>query len=243
MRIGDGQPLPDAARRAIAEPNSTFAETVRGIGVTILSSASDGKGQLTCLTSALPGEGTSVLAVNLATHLASIGRSVLLVDADSRQFQLSQWLASGVELGIVDALLQDKPLDDCVLYDSKTNLSLLPMTSGPERMVEPAALFSSARAHPFFEKLTEQYQHVIVDLAPLSVAADARAAARFTDGFLLTAQWGRATPRLMSELLDASPEVRERLLGFVMTRTDLAKLPLYAAAGSRASFQRKIARG
>lgn len=243
VRIGDGQPLPDAARRAIAEPRSAFAETVRGIGVTILSSADEGKGQLTCLTSALPGEGTSVLAVNLATHLASIGRSVLLVDADCRQSQLSKWLANGVELGIVDALLQDKPLDDCVLYDPKTNLSLLPMTSGPERTVEPAALFSSARSLPFFERLTGQYQHVIIDLAPLSVAADARAAARFTDGIVLATQWGRATPRLISELLDASPEVRDKLLGLVMTRTDLGKLPLYAAAGSRASFQRKIARG
>jgi Mrp family chromosome partitioning ATPase/capsular polysaccharide biosynthesis protein len=243
MAIGKGQPLPDAARRVVLEPHSVFGETVRAIGVAILSSAVEGKGQITGLTSVLPGEGTSVLAVNLATHLASIGRSVLLVDADSRDARLSKWLADGAEQGIVDALLKDKPLDDSVLYDSKTNLSLLPVVTGADRVVEPSALFSSSRSQAFFEKLAEQYQHVIIDLSPLSVAADARAATRFADSFVLAAQWGKATPQLVADLLDAEPEVRAKLLGVVLTRADLRKLPLYAAAGSRASFQRRIARG
>jgi succinoglycan biosynthesis transport protein ExoP len=243
VTIGDGQPLPDAARRVVLEPHSILGETVRTMGVAILSTAEEGGSQITGLTSVLPGEGTSVLAANLATHLASIGRSVLLVDVDSRDARLSKWLAGGAEQGIVDALLQDRPLDECVLYDSRTNLSLLPMTTGGGRIVEPSALFSSTRAQTFFEKLTAQYQHVILDLAPLSVAADARAAARFADGFLLAAQWGKATPQLVADLLDAEPEVRAKLLGLVLTRADLRKLPLYAAAGSRGSFQRRIARG
>jgi Mrp family chromosome partitioning ATPase/capsular polysaccharide biosynthesis protein len=241
--IGNGQPLPDAARRVVMEPHSVFGETVRAIGVAIGSPAGDEKGRITGLTSVLPGEGTSVLATNLATHLASIGRSVLLVDADSRDAGLSKWLASGAERGIVEALLQDKPLDECVLYDSKTNLSLLPMTTAEDHVVEPSTLFSSARAQAFFEKLAAQYQHVILDLSPLSVAADARAAARFADGFVLAAQWGKATPQLVTDLLDAEPEVRAKMLGIVLTRADLRKLPLYAAAGSRGSFQRRIARG
>ena len=241
--MGKGQPLPDAARRVVLEPHSLFGETVRAMGVAILSSAQEGKGQITGITSALPGEGTSVLAVNLATHLASIGRSVLLVDADSREARLSKWLADGAEQGIIDALLKDKPLDDSVLYDSRTNISLLPMETGGDRMVEPSALFSSSRAQAFFAKLAEQYQHVIIDLSPLSVAADARAAARLADGFVLTAQWCRATPQLVADLLDAEPEVRAKLLGLVLTRADIRKLPLYAPAGSRASFQRRIARG
>lgn len=240
--IGNGQSLPDSARRVMLEPHSAFAETVRAMGVAILPSAEENSGRIIGLTSVLPGEGTSVLAVNLATHLASIGRSVILVDADSRESRLSKWLADGVEQGIVDALLQDKPLDECVLYDSKTNLSLLPMTTSGNRVVEPSALFSSARAHAFFEKLASRYQHVILDLSPLSVAADARAAARFADGFVLAAQWGRATPQLVADLLGAEPEVRAKLLGLVLTRADLRKLPLYAAAGSRGSFQRRIAR-
>ena len=241
--IGNGQPLPDAARRVVMEPHSVFGETVRAIGVATPLPAEDGKGRVIGITSILPGEGTSLLAANLATHLASIGHSVLLVDADSRDARLSKWLAGGAEQGIVEALLQDKPLDECVLYDSKTNLSLLPMTSAENHVVEPSALFSSGRAHAFFDKLASQYQHVILDLAPLSLAADARAAARFADGFVLAAQWGRATPQLVADLLDAEPEVRGKLLGLVLTRADLRKLPLYAAAGSRGSFQRRIARG
>ncbi|MGV3552650.1 cellulose synthase operon protein YhjQ/BcsQ [Rhizobium sp.] len=243
VAMGKGQPLPDAARRVVLEPHSVFGETVRAMGVAILSSSVDGKGQITGLTSVLPGEGTSVLAANLATHLASIGRSVLLIDADSRDARLSKWLADGADQGIVDALLKDKPLDESVHYDAKTNLSLLPLVTGPDSVIEPAALFSSARSQAFFAKLTEQYQHVIIDLSALSVAADARAAAGIADNFLLTAQWGKATPQLVADILDAEPEIRAKLLGFVLTRTDLRKLPLYAAAGSRGAFQRRIAKG
>lgn len=243
MAMGKGNPLPDAARRAVLEPHSVFSETVRAIGVAILSSAVEGRGQVTGLTSALPGEGTAVLAANLASHLASLGRSVLLVDADSRDARLSKWLADGADQGIVDALLKDRALDESVLYDARTNLSLLPVVTGADSVVEPSALFASARARAFFDTLSEQYQHIIIDLAPLSVAADTRAATRLADNFVLTAQWGRATPQLVADLLDAEPEVREKLLGVVLTRTDLGKLPLYAAAGSRGAFQRRIARG
>ena len=44
-------------------------------------------------------------------------------------------------------------------------------------------------------------------------------------------------------LKEAEPEVRAKLIGLVLTRTDLKKLPLYAEAGSRAAFQRQISKG
>lgn len=241
--LGTGQPLPDAARRVVTEPYSTFGETIRAIGVAAMAGAGEGRAQVTGLTAMLPGEGTFVLAANLATHLASLGRSVLLVDADCRDARLSKWLAAGAEQGIVEALLQDKPLDECVLYDSRTNLSLLPMITGGDRRVEPSALFSTARSAAFFEKLVAQYDHVILDFASVSKTADARAAAALVDGYVVTAPWGKVTPQFVTDLMGAESELREKLLGIVVTRTDLGKLPLYAAAGSRAAFQKRIARG
>jgi len=243
MTLGKGQPLPDAARRASLEPHSAFGETIRAIGVAVTASSVGEKGRVTALTPILPGEGTFVLAANLATHLSSLGRSVLLIDGDNREMRLTKWLGASAELGIVDAALQGKALDECVLYDSKSNLSLLPMATGGDRVVEPSALFSSSRATAFFETLRGQYQHIIIDLAPLAKAVDARAAASLVDGFVVTVPWGRATSQLVADVLDSEPEVRAKLLGLVMTRTDLGKLPLYAAAGSRASFQRRISRG
>jgi Mrp family chromosome partitioning ATPase/capsular polysaccharide biosynthesis protein len=242
-RLGDGQPLPDAARRAALEPHSVVGETIRAMGVSLLGATGTGGGKIVGVTSVLPGEGTAVLAANLASHLASLGRNVLLVDADSRDARLSKWLANGAEQGVVDALLRDKPLDETVLYDSRTNLSLLPLVTEANQSIEPSGLFASARAKAFFETLSAQYDHVIIDLSPLAVSSDARAAAQHADSFLLAAEWGRVTPQLVSDLLDAEPEVRAKLLGLVLTKTDLKKLPLYAAAGSRASFQRRIGRG
>jgi Mrp family chromosome partitioning ATPase/capsular polysaccharide biosynthesis protein len=243
ITLGKGQPLPDAARRTTLDPHSAFGETVRAIGVSMTAASATDRGRVTALTPVLPGEGTSILAANIATHLASLGRNVLLIDGDSRDARLSRWLGAAAEHGIVDAALQGKLLAECVLYDSKTNLSLLPMVTGADRVVEPSALLSSPRAAAFFETLRDQYQDIIVDLAPLAKAADARAATSFVDGYVVTVPWGRATSQLVTDILDSEPEVRAKLLGLVMTRTDLGKLPLYAAAGSRASFQRRVSRG
>jgi capsular polysaccharide biosynthesis protein len=106
VTIGNGQPVPESARRVAADPHSAFAETVRAISVAMISTAVEGRGQITGLTSVLPGDSTAVLAANLAIHLASIGRSVLLVDGDAREAAVSKWLAAGAETGIVPAARQ-----------------------------------------------------------------------------------------------------------------------------------------
>ena len=242
MTVGKGTPLPEAARRSVLESYSVFGETIRSAAVALIGRQKDGQSMVTGVTSALAGDGTTIIAANLATHLANQGRSVLLIDGNARDPRLSEWLAADAELGLVDSLLQNMSTDDTLLYDSKSNISLLPMVL-KDRVVEPAALFNSERAKTFLTALRGQYQHIIIDLAALSTASDARAAESVIDNFVLAAQWGRATPRLIADLLDSEPEVRAKLAGLILTRTDLKKLPLYAAAGSRASFQKRTAKG
>ncbi|UVC10925.1 hypothetical protein IHQ71_10270 [Rhizobium sp. TH2] len=242
MTIGKGAPLPEPARRSVLESYSVFGETIRSAAVALIGHQKDGQGTVTGVTSALAGDGATIIAANLAAHLANQGRSVLLIDGNARDPRLSDWLAAEAEQGLVDAVLQNKSTDETLLYDSRSNISLLPMVL-KDRTVEPASLFNSDRAKTFMSELRGQYQHIIIDLAPLSTASDARAAEPVIDNFVLAAQWGRATPQLIADLLDSEPEVRAKLAGVILTRADLKKLPLYAAAGSRASFNKRIAKG
>jgi polysaccharide biosynthesis transport protein len=242
MTIGKGTPLPDPARRSVLESYSVFGETIRSAAVALIGRQKNGQGTVTGVTSTLAGDGTTIIAANLATHLANQGRSVLLIDGNARDPRLSDWLAADAELGLVDSVLQNKSADETLLYDSRSNISMLPMVL-KDRTVEPASLFNSERAKTFLTELRGQYQHIIIDLAPLSTASDARAAEPVIDNFVLAAQWGRATPQLIADLLDSEPEVRAKLAGLILTRADLKKLPLYAAAGSRAAFQQRIAKG
>lgn len=242
MTIGKGAPLPEPARRSVLESYSVFGETIRSAAVALIGRQKDGQGTVTGVTSALAGDGTTIIAANLATHLANQGRSVLLIDGNVRDPRLSEWLAADAEVGLVDSVLQNTSTDETLLYDSRSNISLLPMVL-KDRVVEPASLFNSDRARAFLSELRSQYQHIIIDLAALSTASDARAAEPVIDNFVLAAHWGKATPQLIADLLDSDPEVRAKIAGLVLTRADLKKLPLYAAAGSRAAFQKRIAKG
>ncbi|MDB5556470.1 MAG: ywqD 1 [Rhizobium sp.] len=242
VTIGKGTPLPEPARRSVLESYSVFGETIRSAAVALIGSRKDGQATVTGVTSALAGDGTTIIAANLATHLANQGRSVLLIDGNARDPRLSEWLAADAELGLVDSVLQNKSTDETLLYDSRSNISLLPMVL-KDRVVEPSGLFNSERAKSFLAELRGQYQHIIIDLAALSTASDARAAEPVIDNFVLAAQWGKATPQLIADLLDSEPEVRAKIAGLILTRADLSKLPRYAAAGSRASFQKRIAKG
>lgn len=242
MTIGKGAPLPEPARRSVLESYSVFGETIRSAAVALIGRQKEGQATVTGVTSTLAGDGTTIIAVNLATHLANQGRSVLLIDGNARDPRLSEWLAADAELGLVDSVLQNKSTDETLLYDSRSNISLLPMVL-KDRVVEPSGLFNSERAKAFLTELRSQYQHIIIDLAALATAADARAAEPVIDNFVLAAQWGKATPQLIADLLDSEPEVRAKIAGLILTRADLKKLPLYAAAGSRAAFQKRIARG
>jgi succinoglycan biosynthesis transport protein ExoP len=242
MTMGKGAPLPEPARRSVLESYSVFGETIRSTAVALIGRQKDGQGTVTGVTSALAGEGATIIAANLATHLANQGRSVLLIDGNARDPRLSDWLAADAEQGLVDSVLQNKSTDETLLYDSKSNISLLPMIL-KDRTVEPASLFNSDRAKAFLTELRGQYQHIIIDLAALATASDARAAEPVIDSFVLAAEWGKATPQLIADLLDSEPEVRAKLAGLIITRADLKKLPLYAVAGSRAAFQQRIAKG
>jgi Mrp family chromosome partitioning ATPase/capsular polysaccharide biosynthesis protein len=242
MTIGKGAPLPEPARRSVLESYSVFGETIRSAAVALIGRQTGGQGTVTGVTSALAGDGTTIIAANLATHLANQGRSVLLIDGNARDPRLSDWLAADAELGLIDSLLQNKGTDETLLYDTKTNISILPMAL-KDRVVEPSGLFNSERAKAFLTELRGQYQHIIIDLAALLTASDARASEPVIDNFVLAAQWGKATPQLIADLLDSEPEVRAKLAGLILTRADLKKLPLYAAAGSRASFKKRTAKG
>jgi len=231
--------LPGDARLSVSEPYGRLGEAMRNAAVSALSGAPEGPCRTIGIVSLLPGEGTTLVAANLAAHLGNQGRRVLLLDGNLRKPDLSDWLAGSAEMGMVDVLLQGKPVTEALLYDGKANLSLLPAAL-KGRGVDPAAIMMGQKMRSFVDAQRADHDVIVVDLPSLAAASDARAIAPLIDAFVLVVEWGTATEALIDDVLMSEPAIAERIAAVVMTRTDIGKLKLYATAGSRGTFQKRL---
>src|SRR6185436_175489 len=102
------------------------AEAYRGIRSALLSAPNPNeRPKVILITSAVPDEGKSTIAANLARTLALGGSRVLLVDADLRKGHLHELLGKQREPGLAELLLQTDSLENAVQTNSLPNLSFI----------------------------------------------------------------------------------------------------------------------
>jgi len=135
------------------------------------------------VASALPKDGKSFVAVNLAQVLArQQGRRVLLIDGDMRMPSLHSALGTSSTPGLGDYLLGEVDELSAIQRGSMENLFFLP--SG--RTVEhPAELINNGRMAHLLERVGPLFEWVIVDSPPAVPVADASQLADYADGVLL----------------------------------------------------------
>ena len=112
-------------RHVVNSPLSQFAESIRAIKVTADLSGSK-VNKIIGITSSLPNEGKSTIAVALAQLCAHSGARVILVDSDLRKRSLSRDLAPNARKGIIEVLTEAVSLEEVIWSDPATKLSFLP---------------------------------------------------------------------------------------------------------------------
>lgn len=130
----------------------------------------DQQSRVLLVTSAIPGDGKSLTASNLAITMALSGARVLLVDADLRKGVLHDRFSVKMDDGgLAEVLGEGKPLNDLVKTTAYANLSILPRGGTTLRSSE--LLLSSATSN-FLREAREQYDQVIIDTPPVMAADD-----------------------------------------------------------------------
>ena len=190
------------------QPRSFATERFRRLRA-VLSSPPEDAPQVIVVSSAAPGEGKSVVAMNLALAFASEDRSEtpLLVDADLRRPTVESWLNPHPKLGLSDLLMGRAPLDHAVLRLEDSSLEVLPAGDIPS---DPAGLMASDRARELLGQLRNRYSRIILDTPPVVPFADAAALGRHGDGFILVVRYGVTPVSAMlraTELLAGSAPV------------------------------------
>ena len=172
------------------------------------------------VTSSLPNEGKSFVAMSLWRNMASVGNNVVLIDADIRNSEIRDRYGFQAEAGLVgiEHFLSGKIDANSVLYSTNTkNGYIIPVSTN---VIDPTTLLESSRFGQLISMCREKFDYVIIDTPPLGSVADALNIARYADGSILVIASGNTPKKLAMEVITSLKRTEKPLLGVVLNRVD-----------------------
>jgi len=202
------------------QPKSQISEAFRALRTSLLLSQADHPPQVILVTSALPREGKTTAAVNLAVTLAQLGDRTLLMDSDLRKpgIRRALNLTIGKEVGLSSYLAGVSTLDEATIPHPTID-NLVALTTGPVPP-SPADLLSSHRMREAIVELRHRFKFIVIDSPPVMAATDAVILSALTDGVLLVVRSGETPKEAFTRTRDLLAAVKCRLLGVVLNAVD-----------------------
>jgi len=199
----------------VEDERFAYAEAFRSLRSSLIFMPNQADLKTLLITSALPTDGKTLTATNIALTLSeSYRRRVLLIDADLRRPALHQIFRVPNAVGLNEGLKAKGDGRLSVLKISDT-LTLLP-AGRPEP--DPMSGLTSARMANIIEEAATRFDWVLVDTPPIGLLADANLLSVMTDGALLVI---RANQTPHASVLKAVQALgRERILGVVLNGTE-----------------------
>ena len=159
-----------------------FIETYNSLRTNILFASVDKQCQKIVITSSIPHEGKTTVAINLAITFSNSGSHVLLIDCDLRKPSIEKFLNIDIAApGLTNALAGFSKLDDCIIHLDELSLDVLP--SGPVPP-NPAYLLGCSKMTEIVETLSNRYDYILFDTPPVSLVTDAALLSKLSDGII-----------------------------------------------------------
>jgi len=168
------------------------------------------------ITSPQPGEGKTLTSINLAlTFSKAYNQTILLVDCDLRQQNVHKRFGFNSPCGLIDYLVDDKPLKEVIIWPKVDQLTLI---SGGRTIQNSAELLGSPRMKDLVEEMKARYddRYVLFDAPPVLLGADTLALAPYVDCLVMVVEEGRTSMRAVQKALKLIS--KEQFLGFVINR-------------------------
>jgi capsular exopolysaccharide synthesis family protein len=202
-----------------SDPHGVRAEAYRQLRTNLQFVNVDRSPRIIAVTSAVPGEGKTTTAINLAAALAEGGYRVRLIEADLRQPGIAKVLGLVGEAGFTTAIIGKAPIE-AVLQNAGRNLEVL--TSGPVPP-NPSELLISDQSHRIIEQLAEEVDFTIIDTAPLLPVADGAEVATMADATLVVHHAGKSTRDQAARSVEALAKVGKRPAGVILNMVTRAR--------------------
>ena len=215
--------LNDSRPVVVAQPAGSEAEEFRRVrtNLSFLTTTPGQHGRLLVITSTDPSEGKTTVSANVAVALAEEGKSVLLIDADLRHPSVAPKLGIEGHVGLSHVLSGQASPKDVIQKYWKPNLHVLPAGKRP---ANASILLNSDIMRELVDQALTQYDYVIIDTTPLSVAGDATLFGRMAGGLVLVTGKGVVEKKELQSTVESLKTAEVPVLGFIFNFADPKKV-------------------
>jgi tyrosine-protein kinase len=192
---------------------SPWAESFRVLRTNMQYIEVDHDQKVFAVTSSLPGEGKTTMAVTLALALALTNQRVALVECDLRRPLIASRLGVDGAIGTTSVLIGQVSMHEAMQTVGQTGLQVL--TCGPIPP-NPSELLQSRAMETLLDQLRAEFDVVLLDSPPLLPVTDAALLAAQTDGAVVVVRHGKTSRDQLAHAVERLDQVDAKLLGMVL---------------------------
>jgi capsular exopolysaccharide synthesis family protein len=162
------------------------------------------------VTSTIPHEGKTTVALSLAVSAAFSGLKVLFIDADLRHTSATSFFGLLKTRGLVDALLGNVAPNEAIAFSKDAKLWVLPAGS---KTNNPADLLNSNRMKTLIGQCEETFDYIVIDSPPIGPVIDPVAISQLADSIVYVVRWASTARELIQSSIKRLPE--DKIAGVV----------------------------
>ena len=206
------------------DTQSTFAEAVRTIRTSVLMSALDHQHKIVVVTSSVPEEGKTTLSFNLACALGQM-KKVLLIDGDLRRPRIGKLVGRDAKApGLADLVAGQAQMSHCVFHNEHAGIHILPAGTVPPN---PLELLSSKRFEDVLKHLSEAFDIILIDSAPLQLVSDAQVLSQHASSVIYVVKADSTPYQVAQNGIRRLRRVDASISGVVLNQLDLERAEKY----------------
>ena len=214
----------------VEKPTSAYAESIRNLYANlVLPNYGERSLKVILVTSALPREGKTSVALAMGRLVAASGKSVVIVDADLRRPTAHKLLGVQLKPGFAEYVRGEATLPDVVRQDPRSPLHAVPAGAVDSA---PATLIRSEQVRTLLLALSAAYDLVIVDSAPIFAIADTRILSKHVDNTILIVRWRKTRRANVIHALRQLAHVGSDVGGVALSMVDVKKHARYGHGDS-----------